>query len=87
MMFFWEVFLQFEDKSCYVSVSFYLLGSKELIVLFSPFVNFSVALSLPGTLVSVMEAVPVCFRQHCVDKVHANFCVWLLLRHIVEDTE
>ena len=45
--------LAVKDQSRYVSVSFHLLGDKELIVLFSPVVNFLIALSLPGTLVLV----------------------------------
>ena len=43
--------------------------------------NFLIALSLPGTLVSVMEVVPVCFRQHCVDKVCAYFVLVAVAAH------
>ena len=53
----------------------------EQIVLFSPFVNFLIALSLPGTLVSVIEAVPVYCRQHCVGKMCAYFFLVAVAAH------
>ena len=78
--------LAVKDRSCYVGVTFHFLGSKELVVLFSFFVYFLIALSLPGTLVSATEVVPACSRQHCVNEVCAYF-IFFALRRIVEDTE
>ena len=75
MMFFCEMFfpnlrsatqgtLAVKDQSCYVSVSIHLLGEKELVVLFSPFLNFLNCSFASRNLVSVTEAVAVCCRQH-----------------------
>ena len=54
---------------------------KELIILFSPYENFLIALSLPGTLVSVIEVAPVYCRQHCVGKVYAYFFLVAVAAH------
>ena len=48
------------------------------------FCKFLVALSHPGTLVSVIEAVPAYCRQHCLSKVYMHISFSL---RIVEDTE
>ena len=57
-----------KGQSCYVSVSCHLLGYKELVLLFSTSVDFSIPVPLSGTVVSAMEWVLVCFRQHFFNK-------------------
>ena len=51
--------LAVKDQSCSVSASFHSQGQEELIVLFSPCVNFLIALSLPSAVVLAIQAVPV----------------------------
>ena len=58
-----------------------LTGKKELVVLFSPFVDLSIAFSLPGALVSAMEVVPVCSRQHYVNKEGSYFFLFAVASH------
>ena len=49
--------------------TFAVKDQSEQILLFSPFANILIPFSLPGTLVSAIKVVPVCFRQHCANKV------------------
>ena len=70
-----------KDQSCYVSVAFHFLVTKRAIVLFSPVEDLLIPFSLPGTLVSVVEVVPVCFRQHCVNKVCSYFFLFAVASH------
>ena len=63
-----------KDQSSYVSVAFHLLGYKELSALF-PFVD----LSIPSGLCD--RGVPVCFRQHCVNKAGSHFFLFAVASH------
>ena len=73
--------LAVKDRSCYVRDSFYLLREKDLLIFFSPFADLSIPFSLPGTLVSAMEVVPVCFCQHCANKVGSCFFLVAVASH------
>ena len=63
-----------------------LIGIKWATSALLAFCMFINSFSLPGTLVSAIEVVPVCFRQHCVNKVGSYFllcgCValWWILK-------
>ena len=75
-----------KGQFCSANASCHELGFWELILLFLAFVNLRVSFLLPGTLVSAIEVVPICFRQHFVSEADSHMFS-LPGRYIAVDVE
>ena len=53
----------------------------NLCSVFFPLVDLLIPFSLPGTLISAIEVVPVCFRQHSVNKVGSYIFLFAVASH------
>ena len=53
----------------------------SLCSVFFPLVDLLIPFSLPGTLISEIEVVPVCFRQHSVNKVGSYIFLFAVASH------